>query len=345
MEFLINDTHFVVGISAVGIDPESFRLAAVVDYGRALIGHDTSGSTHGPDVVRLIRLGIGLQGLDEGDVAIIILPFAREFQLAADPAGRNVLVLGEHGSRLILVDFGKQQVIPKKNGLELQRLGLRASGLAGYGPGFWLTAWQLDGNGAVVDERAWSLTPRGFVAGLSLDALRARFGQLRSFFLTGPSAGFFEVPAPDKTGEQLWYIHQGMPDKLVDSAESFGGMHAAGQAVAYTKRDGATSRFALWQTDGGPGILGEATEPASFFTYPLLAPDAAAAIVAQFSTATRSLTYLASATPAYPDVTPLLTTYPGQGKIARGVFAHYGPEGVELLPLPAATATSSPAGD
>jgi hypothetical protein len=64
--------------------------------------------------------------------------------------------------------------------------------------------------------------------------------------------------------------------------------------------------------------------------YPLAAvgaPGSSNAVFADLSASNRTVTYRLA------DGTPLLSTYPGQAKIAPGAFAHYGPDGVTLIPL------------
>ncbi|MEI6297383.1 MAG: hypothetical protein WCO84_07145, partial [bacterium] len=178
-------------LAAWGINLPSFRLALLADGGRALIGY-AAGSPAPLQAISWetheIKLSTDSKKLDDAQKKVA-LPFAQVYQLASDPAGEVVLVLGDSGSKLAVVDFAAGTVTPP-DGLNLRSIGLRASGVAGYDGTFWFTAWQLDGQGAVLEERGWALTPWGFWGGLSLDALRSEFGQLRQHYLTGSDSGF-----------------------------------------------------------------------------------------------------------------------------------------------------------
>lgn len=359
--------HFpIAALAGAGIDVASFRLALLADGGRALIGYDTAEVEGGGGRIgqRLWRIRPRLNAGGGFDVLVLMVPFEAVYQLASDPAGRVVFVLGDHGARLAVADFERGTVTPAA-GLELQSVGLRASGLAGWSDLFWFSAWQLDERGEVTDERVWALTPWGFWGGLSLEALRTEFGQLRSFFVTGPTSGYFAVPDPAGGGEAMHALRvmalvpslagngpagpaagsvlaSGL-DRVVDRADSFGGLHATANGVAYTKRDGSRFTFAAGHGDTNVTVLDTGDTPVF---YPFLSAGGSA-IATTLSPAAGTITYwlasneTAAATGPSP-VVPLLTTQPGQGKIARGAFAHYGANGIDLLPLPDPAPAPSP---
>jgi hypothetical protein len=311
-------------LAAAGIDLGSFRVALLVDGGTAVLGYDQTGT---PSRVRLLRIALGANA-GTISVASLVLPFERLFQIAAEPTGNQVLVLGNRGAELVLADFGSLSLAPA-DGLDLRSISLRASGVAGYAGGFWFTAWQLDTNGAVVEERVWTLTPSGFLGGLSLDGLRAEFGDLRTFYLTGSNSGFFAVPTQGASDETLWWIN-GTNQVQVAQATNFGGMAATAGLLAYTKRDAGVYSFVVWKTNGVSITVATNSEP---YTYPFLTPSGGTAIAATLSLASQSLTYWAAESPAYQGLQELLTAFPGQGKVAHGAFAHYGVDGIELIPV------------
>jgi hypothetical protein len=308
-------------LAAAGINLASFRIAALADGGGIIIGYDQSGV---PSRVRLLQ--ITLSTTTAISVVALPLPFEEMFQLAADPTGNRVLVIGNYGSEMALADFPSQTVAPT-NGLALQSAGLRASGLAGWSGVYWFTAWQLDTNNAVIDELVWELTPDGFLAGLSLDALRQQFGQLAQYTLTSPESGFFV--APSASGQALWWIN-GTNQEMVAQADAFGGLAATPGTVAYTERNGSEYPLAVWRPATGAVIATDGPTPLS---YPLLTPSGGGAAAISLSPETQTITYLATTSTAENAVTELLTTTPGQGKAAQGAFAHYGPNGIQVLPL------------
>ena len=309
-------------LAAAGIDLASFRIAALTGGGGRIIGYDQSGV---PSRMRLLQITLSADLSNIGVVALT-LPFEEICQLAADPTGNRVLAIGNFGSKLALADFSSQTIAPT-NGLDLVSAGLRASGLAGWTGVFWFTAWQLDTNDAVIDERTWELTPGGFLAGLSLDALRTQFGQLPEYTLTGPESGFFVTPS--SPGQTLWWIN-GTNQQLVAQADAFGGLAATPGTVAYTERNDSEYSLAVWRPDTGPVIATNSTTP---LVYPLLTPSGGCAAAVTVSPQTQSITYLATTSPSEDAAAGLLTTTPGQGKVAPGAFAHYSLAGIALLPL------------
>ena len=327
---------------AAGIDLESFRLALLADAGHVMIGYDTFSSSGGPDRARLVRL-TGKYENDLIDFTCVSLPFEQVFQIACNPSGRMVLVLGDQGSKLVVVDFDTETVAPPE-GLDLRTIGLRASGVAGdpmvrfSGTGnFWFSAWQLNEQEEVIDERVWAITPWGFWSGLSLDALRDELGSLRQHYITGPQSGFFVTPTPGGTNETLWAIDSSGSDTCrvaVAQADAFGGLAAIPGQVVYAKRAGDGYTLAKWKgfsLDTNETVLATSSEP---FFYPFLTESGDAALQAQLNVDTATLTYFVSSDLDGSNTTPILTAYPGQGKVARGAFAHYGPNGIEILPLP-----------
>jgi len=341
-------------LTAAGVDLGSFRVASLADGGRAIIGIEATGSSQGrPDRARLICIRIDAAG--NATQRAVELPFEEVYQLATSPSGDRVLVLGNQGSQLSVVDFDGGTVAPV-NGLDLRSVGLRASGPAGNasvrfaGTGiFWFSGWQLDNQDAVVDERVWAVTPWGFWGGLSLEALKNELGQLRSYFITGPTSGFFAVPGPGETNEQLWSI-VGTNRVLVDQADSFGGMHATqhredgvlADQVTYSWRKGEVYGWDYWQSGCAAGSdtchVAIATSSVPYF-YPFLTDGGGTAIAAQLDPGTATIhmvkcRQIHALPPGRPDITPLLTTYPGQGKVSQGAFAHYGTNGIDLFPVP-----------
>jgi len=317
-------------LAAAGIDLSSFRMAALADEGNSILGYDLPPGR--PRRLRLLQIKPSCS--DTCVVAGVELPFEQVFQLACDPSGQKALVLGDEGSQLAAVDFNARTVAPAE-GLELRRVGLRASGVAGYNGLYWFTAWQLDGQGAVIDERVWALTPWGFWGGLSLDTLRNEFGQLRSYYLTGPTSGFFATPAPGGTNETLWSISDTGRVAVV-KADSFGGLYAVPGKVACTARDGAHYVDSFFDV-----LLDYSIDHATNsepYSYPFLTDGGGSVIAATLSPADGALTYWvatnsAALAPGHSHVTPLLTTAPGQGKVSRGAFAHYSTNGIEVIPL------------
>lgn len=342
-------------LAAAGIDLGTFHVALLAEAGNVVIGYDTIRSPNGQGRVRLHQIK-----LEDIRVSSTPLPIEEVSQLACDANGALALVLGDHGSTLVMVEFATQTVAPPE-GLKLQTVGLRASGVAGGptvhegGGYFWFSAWQLDTNGVAVDERVWAITPWGFWGGLSLDVLRAELSQPRGYYLTGADSGFFAVPGPSGTNEQLWFV-AGTNRVLVDVADSFGGIHAivrggaggaggAQGAAAYTKRDGAGFSLAAWQAGANVAVL--ATNDTPFF-YPFLTDGGGAAIAATLDPAAGTLTYWQAPTAAagalgQTDLRPLLTADPGQGKVTAGAFAHHGTNGIEILPVPDTPLPARPA--
>jgi hypothetical protein len=298
------------------------------------------------------------------DWALILgveLPFEEVYQLACNPAGRMVLALGDHGSKLAVVDFETGTVAPTE-GLDLRSIGLRASGVAGdpmvrySGTGnFWFSAWQLDEQGQVLDERVWAITPWGFWGGLSLEALKNELGPLRCHFITGPTSGFFVVPGPGGTNEQLWSV-AGTNRVLVDTADAFGGLHAipadvpgatpgwavgtaaAHGAVAYTKRDDALYSVAFWQAGAGPAVL--ATGEAPWF-YPFLTDGGGTVVAARMNALAQQMDWDSWETQnrrPHDHIGNFLAV----GKVSAGALALHSPDGIEIRPVPEAPIPPAP---
>ncbi|HNQ90765.1 MAG TPA: hypothetical protein PKM73_19290 [Verrucomicrobiota bacterium] len=337
-------------LAAAGVDLRTFRVALLADGGRVILGWQSA--NHGPDQRIFQQLKRLLLADDNANgapcqVADILLPFDQVQQVACNPSGQLAMVLGNHGSRLAFVDFNTGTVAPP-GGLELRTIGLRASGLAGnsgvkYGDTgcFWFSAWQLNPKGEVTDERVWAVTPWGCWSGLSLDSLRNELGQLRSHFVASPTSGFFAAPTPGDTTETLWAI-RGTNRLAAARADSFGGMHATASrsthdpTVAFTQRQGDQYTLSLYH--GSRGTVTDLLASDEPLFYPFLTEGGGTAIAAQLSLADSTMTYraitnLAAAHPVGPD-SNLLAAFPGQGKVAQGAFAHYGPNGIDVLPLP-----------
>ncbi|MFH1724072.1 MAG: hypothetical protein ABII00_05555 [Elusimicrobiota bacterium] len=308
-----------------GLDPDAFHLALLLRGGRVALGYDAAGV---PARARLAALRFGKRGGIER-VDFVPLPFESVFQMAAaPPEGNNILVLGNGGSRVAMADLASGRVVPE-GGLDLAAIGLRASGVAGYRSGFWFTAWSLDEDGAIVEERIWSFTPKGLKAGLSMDALRRERGGILSTFFTGPEEGFVTAPSPDGRGEDLWAIEEG-GRTLVASADAFGGLAAVPGAVAYVARSGDTYGLSVW-AQGETTAIARGLEP---LFYPFLSPGARAVVAAELLPGSGAIRYSAASAGGGWELAPLLTTGPGQGKIASGAFAHYGAGGIEVVPVP-----------
>lgn len=333
--------HFAPAVLAdAGVELATFRVALLANSGRALLGYDAMGVRPGHS--RLLRLD-----LEKKPPGLVAVPCDGSlFQIATDAAGRQALVLTEAGSRLALVDFETGSVVPP-GGLELRSIGLRASGIAGHCGTFWFTAWQLDDQGLAVDEAVWALTPWGLWPGRSLQALKAELGPLRSHYITGPDAGFFATPGAGGAGETLWWV-TGTNRVVVAQADSFGGLYAtpaggaqdAGGApggVAYTQRVGDVFTFASWRPGPGTTVLGTSRVP---FFYPFLSEGGGTAIAAQLALESQTIHYLAA--PDHTAAREFAGGFPGQAKVARGVFATYGTNGVDLLPLPDAPPPVAP---
>ena len=340
-------------LAAAGLDMKTpygtFRLALLADCGRTLIGYDILSSSNQPGRARLHEIKV-----DGDPIFSVELPFEQVYQMACDPSGRRVLVLGDYGSKLALVDFETGTVAPPE-GLDLRAVGLRASGVAGdpavrYGGGgyFYFTGWQLDEAGVVVDERVWAITPWGFWGGLSLDALRNEAGPLRQHYITGSESGFFVTPTPGNTNETLWAINGSCSDTCrvaIAQADAFGGLAAIPGQVIYTKRVGSEYiTESWWDLEGQARSYATNSEPCF---YPFLTEGGGTAITATLDPGTQTINLvhcrqvhaLASGP---PDVAPLLTTHPGQGKVARGAFAHYGTNGIDVVPVPDGPAPTAP---
>mgnify|MGYP000356756315 CR=1 FL=1 len=347
-------------LAAAGIDLASFRLALLADGGNALIGYDNVTSTTGAGRARVICVRIDADGFATAE-AKIPLPFEEVYQLACNPAGRLVLVLGDQGSKLAVVDLKTGTVAPPE-GLELRALGLRASGVAGdpmvrySGTGnFWFSAWQLNEQGAVVDERVWAITPWGFWGGLSLEALRNELGPLRCHFITGPTSGFFAVPGPGGTNEQLWSV-SGTNRVLMDTADAFGGLHAipaegtgatpglaagaaaAHGAVAYTKRDGASYSVAFWRAGAGPVVLASGNTP---WFYPFLTEGGGAVVAVRLDALNSQMDWDIWDT-YWRREHDHIGNFLGVGKVSRGALAVHGADGIEILPVPDAPVPPPP---
>jgi hypothetical protein len=343
-------------LAEAGIDLASFRVALLANSGRALIGYHSAESASGRKKPVLDEIKH-----DWALIRSVELPFEEVYQLACDPAGRMVLALGDHGSRLAVVDFETGTVAPPE-GLDLRSVGLRASGVAGgasvrfSGTGdFWFSAWQLDEQGQVLDERVWAITPWGFWGGLSLEALRKELGPLHCHFITGPTSGFFVVPGPGGTNEQLWSV-AGTNRVLVDTADAFGGLHAipanrpsatsgwaagfkAGYgAVAYTKRDGALYKVAVWQAGAEPTVL--ATGEAPWF-YPFLTDGGGTVVAARMNAFALQMDWDSWET-QYRRPHDHIGNFLAVGKVSAGALALHSPDGIEIRPVPEAPVSHAP---
>gem|GEM_PF-480953 len=343
-------------LAEAGIDLASFRVALLANSGRALIGYHSAESASGRKKPVLDEIKH-----DWALIRSVELPFEEVYQLACDPAGRMVLALGDHGSRLAVVDFETGTVAPPE-GLDLRSVGLRASGVAGgasvrfSGTGdFWFSAWQLDEQGQVLDERVWAITPWGFWGGLSLEALRKELGPLHCHFITGPTSGFFVVPGPGGTNEQLWSV-AGTNRVLVDTADAFGGLHAipanrpsatsgwaagfkAGHgAVAYTKRDGALYKVAVWQAGAEPTVL--ATGEAPWF-YPFLTDGGGTVVAARMNAPAQQMDWDSWET-QYRRPHDHIGNFLAVGKVSAGALALHSPDGIEIRPVPEAPVSHAP---
>ncbi len=335
-------------LAEAGIDLATFHVALLADGGRTLIGYHLAASASGRKRPMLNQIKI-----ERAQIRTVALPFEEVYQLACNPAGRTVLVLGDHGSKLVVVDFDTGTVAPPE-GLDLRAIGLRASGVAGgasvrfSGTGdFWFSAWELDEQGRVMDERVWAVTPWGFWGGLSLETLRNELGPLHCHFITGPTSGFFVVPGPGGTNEQLWSV-VGTNRMLVDIAEAFGGLHAipakrlsarsgwvagskAGHgAVAYTKRDGNLYSVAVWQAGAEPTVL--ATGEAPWF-YPFLTDGGGTVVAARMNVFPQQLDWDSWETQNrrwFDHIGNLLAV----GKVSAGALALHSPDGIEIRPVP-----------
>ena len=324
---------------AAGVNLDSFRLVQLVNHGRTLIGSDHSSGV--PERARLIAMQLDPQGLVSSTKSVI-LPFDGLFQLATDPLGNTALVLGNRGSRLVMVDLVAGAVSPS-NPILLGPKRLRGSGLAGYSGTFWFSAWQLDASGAVIDERLWALTPFGLEAGLSMDALRAEFGMFRMAEFTGPDRGFVVVPAAAGSGEELVYLN-GLARTVLSKA-AFGGIAAVGETAAFSAKEflpaqtsASTYSVGTFSADGSVSEFPPSPDGSPAF-YPLAAAGpggSLTAIFTQLSASARRVTYRPAGGAG------LFSTYPGQAKITPGAFAHYGIDGVTLIPLPDAPTPPSP---
>ncbi|MDH7503956.1 MAG: hypothetical protein QHJ82_14770 [Verrucomicrobiota bacterium] len=344
-------------LRAAGLDLATFQLALLADGGRTLIGHDLIAVQGGQKRPRLASIRSRSGHMITFEVNTIPLPMEEVYQMACDPSGRTVLVLGDHGSVLAIADFESGTVQPP-GGLNLRSIGIRASGVAGdpmvrySGTGnFWFTGWQLNEEGEVVDERVWAITPWGFWAGLSMDKLRNELGLIRSHFITGPMSGFFVVPDHTGTKQELWSV-AGDDKVLVDTAGSFGGMHAigavsnTGQAsatpkwahgtVAYTKRDADKYSLVFWQPDSGQTVI-ETTDKPLF--YPVLSDGSGTVAAAKIGIMEQQMDlemWIVQNRRAFDHI----GNFCGQGKASRGAFAVYDAGGIDILPVPDQTATA-----
>lgn len=346
-----------VQMAMAGIDLATFRMGLLADGGRVIIGYDTISAGPGrPRSGRILRIRPGPDATAPLDVAAITLPFVEVYQVACSPSGRFALVLGDCGSKLALADFEDGRVRPAiqaqdgREAYEIASVGLRASGLAGdpmvrySGTGnLWFSAWELDAHTAVVDERVWAITPWGFWGGLSLESLKNELGQLRSHFVTGPTSGFFATPTPGGPGETLWWVN-GTNRVAVARADNFGGMHAVGDQVTYTWRTGNVYGWDFWWASGagdnGASHVAIASSSAPYF-YPFLTDGGGTAIAAQFSLETGAICYLTS--PGHKAISEIICVLPGQARVALGAFAHYGTNGIDILPMPESVSAVPPA--
>jgi hypothetical protein len=290
------------------------------------LGFDQVGT---PKSARLVAFYLRPQGGLERTVTVA-LPFEEVFQMAADLAGRFVLVLGNLGSKLVVADLASGQALPPE-GIDLRSIGLRASGMAGYTGTFWFTGWRLDSKGALVEERIWALTPCGFRPGLSLDSLRShRDQQLRTLYPTGPDSAVFATYSVESAEETLW-VAQGSRRDAIGRASAFGGYAAAIDSVAFTYRVGETYHLKVWWADGATADVDTSPEP---IFYPFLTPGRGAVVAAKLQMQSPSLEYTMASAEGHWHPAPLATVALGQGKVARGAFAHYSPAGLQLFPLP-----------
>jgi len=343
-------------LRAAGLDLGTFQLALLADGGRTLIGHDLITIQGGQKRPRLSAIRSRSGHMTTLEVNTLVLPMEEVYQLACDPSGRMVLVLGDHGSVFAIADFESGTVQPP-GGLNLRSVGIRASGVAGdpmvrySGTGnFWFTGWQLNESGEVVDERVWAVTPWGFWAGLSMDKLRNELGLLRSHFITGPMSGFFVVPDRTGTKQQLWSV-AGDDKVLVDTADCFGGMHAIGAvsipgqtsetpkwahgSVAYTKRDANKYSLVFWQPDSGQTVI-ETTDKPLF--YPMLSDGGSTIAAARIGIAEQQMDldmWIVQNRRAFDHI----GNFCGQGKASHGAFAVYDAGGIDIIPVPDQQAT------
>lgn len=336
-----------------GANIETFEFAAVARGGRLLLGTDLNGTPARP---RLIVVHLERDGR-VAKVDFVPLPFDQVFQIAFSPCAQLALVLGDLGSKMVIVDVEARHVLPEP-GSQLRDIGLRASGVASYHQGFWFTAWALDAEGAVHGERTWTFirpTPQsqrsraearsndregrdmtcvGIRGGLSLTGLAAAVGQIRSHYLTGPDAGFVTVGLPEG-GEALLSVSFEAGRILreeFDRADAFGGLAAVPGTVVYTALENGRYVFRYFH-EGVRREMASSPEPMG---YPFLAPDGGAAVAATINRGSRRVRYLVASAETRWRAVPLADVYPGQGKIDTGVFAHRGPDGIAVWPIPRA---------
>jgi hypothetical protein len=270
-----------------------------------------------------------------------------------------ILVIGDHGSRMMVVDVITGVIVPP-NGLDLASIGLRASGLAGAtgdqtmaGPRlsclfkrrqtrFHFSAFLYDEHGAVVDERIMEVSGAGLRAGLSIDGLREEFGTVSSLVPTSADTAFVEVRAPQAPSgpAQLWYV-DGEERTMIDWGEAFGGMDASGDTVVYVVRrdpaagtalSGGTYEVEVWCGDCGywERDLPESPEP---IFYPFLTPNGKVAVSTQLDPGSGQAMF--ATTPC--DSNPCEETWcfwAGQGEVTDDALAHYDQNGLTIVPLP-----------
>lgn len=348
-------------LRTAGIDVATFQIALLADNGRALIGYDSAALRDGSSRTRLLQIRPEQSLAAEFEVVAVVLPFEELFQLACSPYGHIVLALGNQGATLAMVDFNSRTVVPSE-GLSLRSIGIRASGVAGNarvrysGTGnFWFSGWQLNEQGEVMDESVWAVTPWGFWRGLSLDSIRHDLGQVRSHFVTGPMSGFFVVPDPAGTGQQLWSV-AGAERVLVDTADSFGGLHAIGAAanpespfagpsgsrhgsVAYAKRNADGYSLAFWQPGAEVAVIENSQTP---LFYPLLTDGGGSVMAVKMDLMDRQTDWEVWTTQNLRKFDHI-GCFAGQGKATRGALACYSPSGIDIFPVPDIVSQPPPA--
>lgn len=324
-----------IQLQQAGIDVATFQLTTLCRQGRLAIGLDRTGT---PAHARLVALYLGAQGGIE-KTAFIPLPFGNVLQLAVSDDAGSVLVLGDGGSKLAVVDLSSRTISPRK-GIDLASLGLRASNMAGYDGGYWFTAWPLAQNQTAGEERVWKVTSRGLEAGMSLDALRQEIGDFRGYSLTGSDSGFFTT-GDGLGGEILWSV-KGSDRQIIRSADAFGGLAAEPDAVVYEARVGQEYQSGFW-TGGADTVLATGADPVFYPFVAMSLSGQTSVVTATLLPASHQIAYeLIQSSPAgFSQPADLLTTAPGQGKLTDGAFAHYGPNGLTVIPVASGAGASA----
>jgi hypothetical protein len=213
-------------------------------------------------------------------------------------------VIGDKGATLAVVDLNAGVVSPRK-GLSLKALGLRASGIAGHNQEFWVSAWRLDKSMAAVEHLVYGIACGKMQPGLSFEKIERGLAAHQSasapgtarlvvHHLTGRNSGFFAMRQQDGT-ERLWHVN-GTTHTLVASADAFGGLAAADDAVAYASRHGSEYALSLWRANTALELF-RGNEP---MFYPALAADRAAVVAATLSSATKTMQYFVASEQDHP---------------------------------------------